>query len=70
MFFSEEKNQKTFANWRALPEGGATAGEKFFASFFQKRSAFCCEAGPHRGGPRLTRLATMTRDAKACPIGA
>jgi hypothetical protein len=25
MFFSEEKNQKTFANWLTLPVGSATA---------------------------------------------
>jgi hypothetical protein len=37
-FFFEKKNQKTFATWRALPERGATAVQKFFGSFFQKRT--------------------------------
>jgi hypothetical protein len=40
MFFFEKKNQKTFATWRTLPDGPATAVQKFFASFFQKRSAY------------------------------
>jgi hypothetical protein len=39
MVFSEEKNQKTFANrtalYRARPQ---PIDQKFFASFFQKRS--------------------------------
>jgi hypothetical protein len=36
-FFFEKKNQKTFVIWRTLPERAATAVQKFFASFFQKR---------------------------------
>ena len=48
MFFFEKKNQKTFIR---LGFGGGTVREqKFFASFFQKRSAFClvllCAATP------------------------
>jgi hypothetical protein len=38
MFFFEKKNQKTFASLRTLVEMSATAKQKFFASFFQKRS--------------------------------
>ncbi len=37
MFFFEKKNQKTFAFWARLWGESATAVEKFFASFFQKR---------------------------------
>jgi hypothetical protein len=40
MFFFEKKNQKTFATWRTPPDRTATEIQKFFASFFQKRSAF------------------------------
>jgi hypothetical protein len=36
-FFFEKKNQKTFATWGTLPEGAATAAQKSFASFLQKR---------------------------------
>jgi hypothetical protein len=35
-FFSEEKNQKTFVSWRALPDKSATATQKSFASFSRK----------------------------------
>jgi hypothetical protein len=44
-FFFEKKNQKTFATWRTLPERSATAVQKFFASFFQKRRP-CLPAFP------------------------
>jgi hypothetical protein len=37
-FFFEKKNQKTFATWQTPPDRTATAVQKFFASFFQKRS--------------------------------
>jgi hypothetical protein len=38
MFFFGKKNQKTFARAVAgLSGDGATADQKFFASFFQKR---------------------------------
>jgi hypothetical protein len=40
MFFFEKKNQKTFNTWPELSAESATASKKFFASFFQKRSAF------------------------------
>jgi hypothetical protein len=39
-FFFEKKKQKTFTNWAT---GGATStdqDQKFFGSFFQKRTAF------------------------------
>jgi hypothetical protein len=40
-FFFEKKKQKTFTNWsRARPRGAATYDQKFFGSFFQKRTAF------------------------------
>jgi hypothetical protein len=39
-FFFEKKNQKTFATWRTLPERAATASQKSFASFLQKRRLF------------------------------
>jgi hypothetical protein len=41
MFFFEKKNQKTFAGWHTRPRPKWTARatqQKFFASFFQKRS--------------------------------
>jgi hypothetical protein len=41
MFFFEKKNQKTFANLAAASPGEARShDQKFFASFFQKRSPF------------------------------
>jgi hypothetical protein len=45
MFFFEKKNQKTFicfGQHRVSPFGSGAAGnlQKFFASFFQKRSSF------------------------------
>jgi hypothetical protein len=43
MFFFEKKNQKTFARWhtRRMSNWATDASEqKFFASFFQKRSPF------------------------------
>jgi hypothetical protein len=40
-FFFEKKKQKTFANRNSLyPDGPQPNVEKFFASFFQKRSPF------------------------------
>jgi putative CocE/NonD family hydrolase len=40
-FFSEEKKQKTFANWTApIREGRSQIRQKFLASFFQKRRPF------------------------------
>jgi hypothetical protein len=44
MFFFEKKTKKTFARWHTRPSSTwATAAKekKFFASFFQKRSASC-----------------------------
>jgi len=41
VFFLEKKNQKTFATWhrRPTPKWAAYAsGQKFFGSFFQKRT--------------------------------
>jgi len=41
MFFFEKKNQKTFAPWHTRPISMSAAypsEQKFFASFFQKRS--------------------------------
>jgi hypothetical protein len=41
MFFFEKKNQKTFICFVAVLSGdGATADQKFFASFLQKRRPF------------------------------
>jgi hypothetical protein len=41
MFFFEKKNQKTFASLgRASQERPKPNNQKFFASFFQKRSSF------------------------------
>jgi hypothetical protein len=46
-FFFEKKKQKTFA---PLVEAGATkvriVGQKFFGSFFQKRTAFFEDVSP------------------------
>jgi len=36
-FFFEKKNQKTFVPGRTLPDRSATATQKSFASFLQKR---------------------------------
>jgi hypothetical protein len=41
MFFFEKKNQKTFAILRVSPSG-ATALQKFFASFFSKKKRLAC----------------------------
>jgi hypothetical protein len=38
-FFFEKKTQKTFAIWRTLPARSATAVQKFFGSFLQKRTS-------------------------------
>jgi hypothetical protein len=40
VFFFEKKNQKTFSPGSVPVAGFEAEGEKFFASFFQKRSAF------------------------------
>jgi hypothetical protein len=40
MFFFEKKNQKTFAHWLSLSGEAQPRIQKFFASFFQKRSSF------------------------------
>jgi hypothetical protein len=38
-FFFEKKKQKTFAPWAGLlAEGPQPKGQKFFGSFFQKRT--------------------------------
>jgi hypothetical protein len=47
-FFFEKKNQKTFGLWRALPARSATASQKFFASFFQKKKCFLALPSPFR----------------------
>jgi hypothetical protein len=50
MFFFEKKNQKTFASAVAGLSGErATADEKFFASFFQKRRILLSAYGPRPG---------------------
>jgi hypothetical protein len=38
-FFFEKKNQKTFAYWYPTASASRLNFRKFFASFFQKRSA-------------------------------
>jgi hypothetical protein len=44
MFFFEKKNQKTFVCWSLWEDmgfaGRRQSKQKFFASFFQKRSPF------------------------------
>ncbi len=45
-FFFEKKNQKTFATWRTPPERAATAVQKSFASFLQKRRPYFILAVP------------------------
>jgi hypothetical protein len=43
VFFFEKKNQKTFALWRSRPSSPWSADaewQKFFGSFFQKRTLF------------------------------
>jgi hypothetical protein len=44
MSFFEKKNQKTFPRWSLVSAryhlGAQSAREKFFGSFFQKRTAF------------------------------
>jgi len=40
LFFFEKKNQKTFVYLHRTAEASCDSGEKFFASFFQKRSAW------------------------------
>jgi penicillin-binding protein 1C len=40
MFFFEKKNQKTFVSWSRLLQQAHPKIQKFFASFFQKRSSF------------------------------
>jgi hypothetical protein len=39
MFFFEKKNQETFDSWGASVRPYVIKKQKFFASFFQKRSA-------------------------------
>jgi hypothetical protein len=47
MFFFEKKNQKTFVRLsRTVQEAPATAAQKFFASFFQKRRLFLLDFQP------------------------
>jgi hypothetical protein len=49
VFFFEKKNQKTFATWRTWPRaelGRVSQEQKFFASFFQKRSLSSFLKGP------------------------
>jgi hypothetical protein len=41
-FFFEKKNQKTFVHEARLLQYTYSINQKFFASFFQKRSAFFC----------------------------
>jgi hypothetical protein len=57
-FFFEKKNQKTFVIWCALPDGGATKVQKFFASFFQKRS-------PSLHNHKFRRTATSSKLLRA-----
>jgi hypothetical protein len=40
MFFFEKKNQKTFGSSAPPVATESSGNQKFFASFFQKRSAF------------------------------
>jgi hypothetical protein len=39
VFFFEKKKQKTFTLWRGVPAGAYARVQKFFGSFFQKRTA-------------------------------
>jgi hypothetical protein len=40
IFFSEEKKQKTFGLWRDVRRATYAPVQKFFGSFFQKRTCF------------------------------
>jgi hypothetical protein len=39
-FFFEKKKQKTFENLRVMPKQSGANMQKFFGSFFQKRTLF------------------------------
>jgi hypothetical protein len=45
-FFFEKKNQKTFARLSRSSRQRKLEWEKFFGSFFQKRTAFSAEPSP------------------------
>jgi hypothetical protein len=68
-FFFEKKNQKTFATWRTLPESAATASQKSFASFLQKRRSSSLRSlmppHPYRGLPPDQFWSTAIRPAQA-----
>jgi hypothetical protein len=49
MFFFEKKNQKTFMFWARAGSNVRDSAQKFFASFFQKRSLFILVG--HHGRP-------------------
>jgi cytochrome c len=63
MFFFEKKNQKTFNSLARISAISRNKNQKFFASFFQKRSSFfsslvlCALAGPAIAGSIGTPLA-------------
>jgi hypothetical protein len=57
-FFSEEKKQKTFAGLSRGSPAADAKGQKFFGSFFQKRTAFFLAALTLRAGAsRIWRMA-------------
>jgi hypothetical protein len=59
-FFFEKKNQKTFDILNKTPTQRATAQQKFFASFFQKRSA-CLDPSQHRWTRRTRSMFRRAR---------
>jgi hypothetical protein len=49
-FFFEKKKQKTFMSWDAPFRTGTLKDQKFFGSFFQKRTSFLSFLHPCRPG--------------------
>jgi hypothetical protein len=68
-FFSEEKKQKTFSFWRSsLPK--QRRKQKFFGSFFQKRTPSFLVALPFFLAPKLGDWKALEKgDWNSCPSG-
>jgi hypothetical protein len=59
-FFLEKKKQKTFIHWRTWPWTTYAIDQKFFGSFFQKRTTFLLNCfplppAPPPPAPRIAR---------------
>jgi hypothetical protein len=69
MFFFEKKNQKTFVRWSMLETYVAIRArqnrQKFFASFFQKRSLSSCASL----GSRANCLPRQIKQLRWCNAG-